>query len=616
MQAGHPQEDADGRVVFVDRALWQQLARARTTEDYASAWLALQCSMLGGARGGVVVYGEPEVGPFRRVASFPEDAAPSATLTNLCQAALDSGEAQVVEPATRSGEDLALAYPLRVDGKVYGVAGLQLRAGAADPTKALRQVQWGASWLDSWVRREHAGDEQRLAERLMAVLDLVATALAHERFKSAATALATEVATQLRCDRVSVGVVRGGQCETVVLSHSAERGARMNVMRAIGAAMDEAVDQGGALRHPERVDRALLVRREHEALAQHGNGALLTIPLFGAGGIYGALLLERSAAEEFGDDEVELCKSVALAVGPMFEIKRRQDRSVARKLLDSTQAHASALLGPRHWGLKLVAAGVLAGSMWLGLATGEFRVTADATVEGAVRRTVTAPVDGYLATVDARPGDAVLADQVLASFDDRDLRLQRLQVVSERAQLTARVLEATARGERSQAQVLNAQVRQSDAHLALLDEQLARTSVRAPFAGLVVNGDLSQSLGAPLQRGAVMFEIAPLDAYRVVLGVDEHDVAAVGAGQKGTLVLSALPSEPLAFTVQRVTPVASVSEGSNVFRVEAALERGDPRVRPGMNGVAKVTIDERRVGYIWTHDVVRWVRLRLWSWWP
>jgi multidrug resistance efflux pump len=204
----------------------------------------------------------------------------------------------------------------------------------------------------------------------------------------------------------------------------------------------------------------------------------------------------------------------------------------------------------------------------------------------------------------------------LSSFDDRDLRLERLQVASERTQLLARVQDATARGERAEAQVIAAQIRQSDAHLALLDEQLARTQVRAPFDGLVVSGDLSQSLGAPLQRGAVMFEIAPLDGYRVVLEVDEHDIATLAEGQRGTVILAALPSAQLEFAVRRITPVAAVAEGSNVFRVEADLAAPDPRVRPGMRGVAKISIDERRLSFIWTHEIVRWMRLSLWAWWP
>ena len=616
MHAGYSHDDDGRQVVYVDRALWMQLARARTTEEFARAWLALQCSMVGHVRCAAVVYGEPECGPFRKVASFPEHAAPSGVLTGLCQAALESGEPQVLEPA-KTGEELAVAYPLRVDGRLYGVVGLQLRAATLDSTAVLRQVQWGASWLDAWVRREHSEDEQRLADRLMTVLDLVATALAHERFTAAAAALVTQMATLLGCDRVSLGLQRRGQCEVIALSHSAQRDARMKLLRAVGAAMDEAVDQGAVLWLPQQNDDPLLVRREHARLLdEHGNGAVLTVPLIDGARAYGALLLERPAGTSFAPEDLELCKSVALALGPMLDLKRRQDRNAARKLLDAVQALGVTLVGPGHVRSKLAIAAGAALGLVLAFATGEYRVTANATLEGAVRRTVTAPIDGYIASVDARPGDSVTAGQLLSSFDDRDLRLQRLQVTSERAQLVARVQEASARGERAEAQVINAQIRQSDANLALLDGELERTQVRAPFDGLLVSGDLSQSLGAPLRRGETMFEIAPLDAYRVVLEVDEHDVAEVAPGQRGTIVLAALPSTPLELTVRRITPVATVTEGQNVFRVEADLAALDPSVRPGMRGVAKVAIEKRRLVFIWTHELVRWLRLKFWAWLP
>ena len=613
MQAGHTQESS--HVVFVDRALWLNLARAKTIEDFARAWLALQCSMLGGVRCAVVVYGEPECGPFRKVASFPDEAAPSAALTALSQDALDAGEPRILE-ATPKGDDLALAYPLRVDGRAYGVVGVQLRAGV-DSAAALRQLQWGSSWLDGWVRREHSYDEREIAERLMVVLDVVATALSHERFKAASAALATELATRLTCDRVAVGVVRRGQCEVAALSHSAQRDAQMNLVRAIGAAMDEAVDQGRVLRFPERNAWAAPVSAEHARLLdQHGNGAVLTIPLLAGEQVFGALLLERPKGEAFGDVDVELCKSIALAVGPLLDAKRRQDRGAARKLLDALQAQAAALLGPRHLKRKLAAAAAVALAALLAFGTGQYRVTADAAVEGSVRRLITAPVDGYLASVDVRPGDTVAAGQLLGSFDDRDLKLDRLQVSTERTELLARAQDATARGARAEAQVIAAQIQQSDARLALLDEQLSRMQVRAPWDGLVVSGDLSQTLGAPLERGVTMFEVAPLDGYRVVLEVDEHDIAELAEGQRGSLVLAALPSAPLAFEVRRVTPVAALADGRNVFRVEAELENTDARLRPGMRGVAKVSIDERRLGAIWTHELARWLRLKLWAWWP
>jgi RND family efflux transporter MFP subunit len=603
-----------GRVVYVDRALWQQLAHAATTEDFARAWLALQCSMIPGAGAGVVVCGEPEVGPFRPIARFPDEGPPAAALSQVCQDALESGEPRVLEPRN-DGEPLAVAYPLRVDGLCYGVAGLELEA-SKDSGAALRELQWGSSWLDAWLRREHAREEGQAVERLMAVLDLLAVALAQERFRAAAAALASELATRLDCDRVSIGVLQRGHSEVVALSHSALDDRRMNLLRLIGAAMDEAIDQSSVIRHPAS-DDGTLVQREHQRLVEEsGNGAALTVPLLGANGAFGALLFERPRGTGFDDGEVELCKSIALAVGGLLELKRRNDRSAARKLLDAVAGTTAGLIGPRHIGRKLVTAALLAFTAFAVIATGPYRVSANALVEGAVRRMVTAPIDGYLESVDARPGDAVAAGQLLASFDDRDLRLRRLQLASERGQLLARLQDVTARGQRAEALALSAEVSRSAAELELLDEQLSRTELRAPFDGIVVGGDLSQSLGAPFSRGTPLLEIAPLDAYRVVLEVDEHDVAALAEGQPGTVLLAALPDAPLALAVRRITPIATTAEGRNVFRVEADLAADDPRVRPGMRGVAKVDIEQRRLAWIWTHEIQRWLTLRIWAWTP
>ena len=113
-----------------------------------------------------------------------------------------------------------------------------------------------------------------------------------------------------------------------------------------------------------------------------------------------------------------------------------------------------------------------------------------------------------------------------------------------------------------------------------------------------------------------MYEIAPLDSYRVILEVDEHDIADVVAGQSGTLLLAALPGEPMGIQVTRLTSVASTTEGANYFRVEADLLETPDRVRPGMEGVAKVDIEERRLVTIWSHRFTRWLKLRIWSWSP
>ena len=80
--------------------------------------------------------------------------------------------------------------------------------------------------------------------------------------------------------------------------------------------------------------------------------------------------------------------------------------------------------------------------------------------------------------------------------------------------------------------------------------------------------------------------------------------------------MSSLPNEPIPLTVVAVTPVSEPLEGRNVFRVEARLEDAFDRLRPGMEGVAKIDIEERSLGWIWAHKLIDWLRIQFWSLWP
>ena len=87
--------------------------------------------------------------------------------------------------------------------------------------------------------------------------------------------------------------------------------------------------------------------------------------------------------------------------------------------------------------------------------------------------------------------------------------------------------QALAGADRASMAVLAAQIAQTEAQIALVEDRLARATVMAPFAGIVVSGDLTQLLGAPVEQGRQLFQIAPLDSYRVILEVDERDIDAV-----------------------------------------------------------------------------------------
>ena len=88
-------------------------------------------------------------------------------------------------------------------------------------------------------------------------------------------------------------------------------------------------------------------------------------------------------------------------------------------------------------------------------------------------------------------------------------------------------------------------------------------------------------------------------------------------GQRGELVLASIPGVRYPFAVRTVMPVNTAKEGRNLFRVEGILDtRPDGRLRPGMEGVAKVSVDERNLLWIWTREFTTWLRHRIWAWTP
>jgi RND family efflux transporter MFP subunit len=603
---------------------WRRFGGAGGPEEFAQSWLALQCHAIGEVNEAVVVLQQPGAEVFAPLAHWPEARDGRSDLAEVTERALREGRG-VVQPRAAAvvgtvpdRPDYQICYPIRVDGKVRGVVGLELAWREAGQLQAaMRQLQWGAGWLEVLLRRD-ADPVEAARQRVKLILQLVAIFLERPQFKEAVADLTTEVATRLACDRALLALAHGSGLRIEAVSHTVQFDRSANLLAAAVAAMTEALDQRESIVWPQDREARPVVTLAHAELArQSGADGVATVLLMSGGRAVGALTLERAAGMKFDAPTIELLEGLGAMLGPLVELRLEQGKSLTAQARARLRAFAGRLFGPRHLGLKFGMTALLAAALYLGFATGDYRVSADARIEGRVQRTLTAPFQGYVREARHRAGDRVRQGEVLARLDDRDLRLERSRIAGQRDQLIKQYREAMAKRDRAQARIVSAQLDQTEAQFALIEEHLARTEVLAPFDGVLVSGDLTQSLGAPLERGQALFEIAPLDAYRVVLQVDEHRVADVRPGQRGELVLAPMPGVRFPIVLDSVTPVSSPKEGRNYFRVEAQFDGGpDPRLRPGMEGVAKVAVEERRMFHVWTRDIADWMRLKAWAWTP
>lgn len=603
-----------------ETATWSAFVSAASLDQFYGSWLAILCAQVDEVLGALLLIRSDAENTYVPGAIWPDVSRDMAYLAPTAQRALTERQGVVdsaVADASAEASGARVAYPVEVAGHLHGAVVLDLAPRSQRQLQhALRLLHWGTAWLvDSFRQREF---ERRQADidRLALATELVTTAVQEQRFKSAALAVANDIARRLDCERVSIGMDRNGESRVLAISHTAMFDPKSSLSRRLGEAMDEALDLGATFVHPAQGEDAL-TGASHAALAQEaGDIAIVSTPLSAHGEDWGVLMLERTRGQVFDAPSIELVRTLGLLLGPVLALKRDNERGLPKRAWDGLVTGVRALFGPRHPGWKLIATVVLIVLVFLSIADGQHRVAATTVVEGEVQRAAVAPFEGYIAESPVRAGDVVKAGVLLARLDDKELLLERTRWEAEREQHLRKYRQALAVRDRSSMNVLGAQINQAEAQLQLINERVTRSRITAPFDGVVVSGDLSQLLGTPVEQGKVLFEIAPLDAYRVILKVDERDIAHLAVGQKGELALSGIPGARLPFSVARITPVSTAEEGRNYFRVEANMEAANERLRPGMEGVGKVSIGERRLMWIWTHKLVDWMRLAFWTWLP
>jgi membrane fusion protein (multidrug efflux system) len=192
--------------------------------------------------------------------------------------------------------------------------------------------------------------------------------------------------------------------------------------------------------------------------------------------------------------------------------------------------------------------------------------------------------------------DAMLRAQADRVRADRDLARQQLERVERlRAQnaSTPADLERAEAGHRS-----------AEAALALLELQIARTVVRAPFGGVI--GQRFVSAGDFVNSATRLLTLQTVDPQRAVIEVPERHAVDLRRGQTVEFTVAARPGHVFHAQVEFIDPV--VQGANRTILVKARAPNRDHLLRPGMFVEARLATASRPNAIVVAEDAVQPLR--------
>lgn len=474
-----------------------------------------------------------------------------------------------------------------------------------------------ASVPGSWRAAQHqppgtARTSTSAAERLYDLLQVSIRLGDETRFVRAVFSLCNDLSVRFGAERVSLGWIRRPYVRLAAMSHVENFDARASATRELESAMEEAWKQESEVAWPQHPG-ARTVARAHEAYARaQGCGHLLSLPLNAGGHAQGVLTLERRA-RPFDDDELFELRLFCEACARPLSRLRQADRWFGAKLALAASGWLAELLGPRHLGWKLAGSALVLAALLVTFLPWDHRIETPLVLRSQDVLFVPAPFDGYLRQVGVEVGDTVRAGAVMLELDTRELVLEESMALAEDLRLRREVEKSQAGRQLGDMQVALARQQQSASKLELLRHQLAHAKVKAPFEGVVIEGDLKRNLGAPVRKGDLLLKLANIGQTYLEIEIDQADVHAVTPGMRGEFAFVGRPELRYPIVVERIDPVATQREGRNVFLARARTEATfQPWWRPGMGGAARLEAGQRSLLWVMTQRTVRYLRHVFW----
>jgi len=224
-------------------------------------------------------------------------------------------------------------------------------------------------------------------------------------------------------------------------------------------------------------------------------------------------------------------------------------------------------------------------------------------------------VPGIIERVLVREGTAVTRGAPLVQLRDVEQRAAREATAAEAAVAERAAAAAASRNDPAEERLQRTRAQGLRQEVALLDAQLAATTVRAPVSGVVLTARPEERLGARLEGGDLVVTLGRTDTLELEFGVPQREIERVAVGQRVHLRVDALPQHTFEGLVTSLGQLPRDTTEEVRFPVRALVPNPGELLKPGMAAHVKVLTARTSLAGRLLRGPVRWLRLSWWRVW-
>jgi len=342
----------------------------------------------------------------------------------------------------------------------------------------------------------------------------------------------------------------------------------------------------------------------------------LYLPLKDEEGILGVLVFESGTPDFATEHQRGLLMILANQTAVALRNAQLYNQVPMVDAIGAITAKKKALMALPRQRVGLVVGVALAVLAALTLIRWPFRVPGSApTFRPMALAPVRALVPGVIERILVSEGTLVPRGAALATLRATTLATDREATGAEVVTAERLASQASARGDAAEERLQRARADALRREMAILGDQLALTTLRAPASGVVLTPHVGERAGTWLEEGDLVLTLGRTDTLELEFGVDQRDIARVRPGQEVRFRVDALPQRTLIGRVTSVGQLPADTAGEVYYPVRAAVPNPDGLLKPDMTAYARVLTDPASTATRLFRGPVRWARLTWWRIW-